>query len=106
MKFRIFIVLALLVFAVALSSITAEVRISSSGLAPTDTGYLRVYYADQTPPPARAVRLPAPNTSVVYFIDVPDSWGQTAEVLADLRVGGRTYTLSSTAPRPVFHFRI
>lgn len=72
MKFRIFLILALLVGAAALSSLTVRVFVWPVTPNLPSTGYLRVYYDGQTPPAWQQFRMPPLNDPCHFDIELPD----------------------------------
>ena len=100
MKFRLFLALALLLGAAALSGLTATVKVHVTVPLSSPTAYLRVYYVGEDPPHLTEVTLTA--TSQEFYFGLEES--HETRIVADLYCSAGEFTEFGVISYPYITF--
>ena len=103
MKFRLVLILALLLGVAALSGLTATMRVHVVGPLQSPTAYGRIYYQGDDPPHLTEFQLPSAGQTVEVDFELAD-WSSTSVLIAELYNYDDFYSQSGTTSDPVFDF--
>ena len=103
MKFRLVLILALLLGVAALSGLTARVHITVSAPVSSPTAYVRAFWPGQPLPPLRTITLPNPmGRELIVDFELSDAQAMRT-VFAELYANNQVYTTSAPTVWPITH---